>query len=361
MTSISRPLVRRTLVGLAATALAVTGTLTTSGPATAAGPAKAADRGSAWLAGEFENNMFASEFDGVTYPDWGLTVDAALALAAAGNRPDKLDKVAGKLENNYDDYTSYEGTVYGGPAAKMLTAAKVFGADHETFAERNVRRVVLDLVADDGELVNSNGTGAGNTFSQSFAVIGLSRSGLAPVETVDFLLRQQCADGYFRLYITDGQTCDEAGDSPSVDASAMAIQALVAAKADGLAVPRAKYKKAVSWLLSAQGDNGAFGSDEAITEKNTNSTGLAAAALQALGKDNRLGLAQDWISSVQLTKAAAGDGPAKKDLGAIAYSRAAFRTAKQDGVDDGARDQFRRASAQGILALAGTSLVTLRR
>lgn len=371
MPSISGPLVRRTLVGLLATTIAVAGTLTTAGTATAAGPAKSADKGSAWLAGELEKNMFT--YPGGDFADWGLTVDAALAMTASRNRPAKLKRVINKLERNYDDYTSFGETRYGGSAAKMLTAVKAFGLSHKTFADRNVRNVVLDLIsteeANAGELMNSDGTGAGNTFSQSFAVIGLSRSGKAPVSTVRFLLRQQCAEGYFRLYISEGQSCDEADDdgddttdaSASVDASAMAIQALVAAKADGVPMGKKKFKKARRWLLAAQDGKGAFGSDADITAKNSNSTGLAGAALAALGKKKQLVKAQHWIASVQLTKQAAGKGPAKKDLGAIAYSKKAFRTAKRDGVDDGTRDQFRRASTQAVLALAGTSLVTLKR
>jgi len=49
-------------------------------------------------------------------------------------------------------------------------------------------------------------------------------------------------------------------------------------------------------------------------------------------------------------------------VGAVAYNRAAFRAAVAGGIADPAtRDQFRRATAQALLALTGHHLDVLHR
>ena len=50
-----------------------------------------------------------------------------------------------------------------------------------------------------------------NTPDQSFVVLGLARSRRVPQDAVNYLLKQQCSDGFFREEQVEGETCDDSG------------------------------------------------------------------------------------------------------------------------------------------------------
>ena len=61
-----------------------------------------------------------------------------------------------------------------------------------------------------------------------------------------------------------------------------------------------------------------------------------------------------WLAKLQVKGDVAGT-PLAGERGAIAYDKTALKTAKQNGIDNTTRDQWRRAGAQGasgLLALA---------
>src|SRR5699024_2267304 len=89
---------------------------------------------------------------------------------------------------------------------------------------------------------------------------------------------------------------------------------------------------------------------------NTNSTGLAAQALAAAGRQEAADVAAEWILDHQVTSSS---GAASDEAGAIAYNTDARDTAISDGIPDMQKDQWRRATAQALLGLAQVPLGTI--
>ncbi len=186
-----------------------------------------------------------------------------------------------------------------------------------------------------------------NVIGQAFAVQGLRRvqSPEAGAAT-RYLLQQQCDGGFFRLQLppedAEDQSCGADG-TPDLDATALAVLNLQALPRQGRVVRRAT-RDALAWMVSVQRDNGSFGGGPGTAASNSNSTGLAA---WVLGQARYCGPARGaarWVNRLAL------------DNGAIAYDRAAYRTAQQDGITQETRDQFRRATAQAAPGLAYLSV-----
>ena len=324
-------------------------------PAAGASNAPAGDPATAltWIEGELaaDGGSLTTAYDdgsgGVaTFPDWGLTIDAVLALAAGGRGTDAAAAVAvERLEANVSDYVT--GGVFGpddryaGALAKTLLVAEVLGLDASDFGG-------VDLPAELQARLQTGGTDAGrfsdlsaygdfsNGFGQALAVLSLARTADgAPTEAVDFLLAQQCPGGEFRGdYTTSGGCADDA--EASVDATGFALQALTAVPPT--CATRQAVTDAVAALEADQDANGAFGS---VSGRNANSTGLAAVALRSLGASDAAAAAAGFVAGLQL---AAGD-----DAGAVALNDAGLAAAA-DGIQVLERDGFRRATTQGVLA-----------
>jgi hypothetical protein len=355
-------------VALLATSLALS---ISALPADAAAPTalRAGDHAKGELASDWQASQLTKgvihngEFD---FDDWGLTVDTAFALAAVGNRPKALAQTTRAITKNYfDSYATFAGDSFAGAMAKSLLVAKVLGKDPRNFGGHNVRAELVDLVApagagfEAGRVRDSGATDRSNTFAQAYAVLGLSRSGNVRQSIVDYLLKQQCAAGFFRLTEIANEGCDQSGSRADVDATALGVQALAAAERAGADVPARATRKAGRWLVSVQRDNGSFSGGTSTPGPNTNSTGLAAQALKLAGKDRARDAAADYVASLQLTEKKA-TGRARKDIGAIAYNREALRNALDNGIQVKERDQFRRATAQAIFALVTKTLDKLR-
>ena len=105
---------------------------------------------------------------------------------------------------------------------------------------------------------------------------------------------------------------------------------------------------AESWLVRKQRTNGSFREDGAA---NSNSTGLAAAALADLGHVHRADLAAKWLRRLQVTTALAKDGALGGERGAVAFDRAAFKAGVDNGITRDVRYQWRRATAQAAVGL----------
>jgi hypothetical protein len=266
----------------------------------------------------------------------------------------------------FKSYATFSGDKFAGAMAKSLVAAEVLGRNPRTFGGHNVRAQVLSLVApgsagfEAGRVRDTGANDFSNTFAQAYAVIGLARSGGVRPSVLTYLLKQQCPAGYFRLTEVAGETCDDSGSAPDVDATALAIQAMLAASSHGLAIPAGVVHRAARWLGAAQRKNGSFRGGTTTTGPNANSTGLAAQALHLVpGHKAEVRKAARYMSTLQLTRKRV-HGAAAKDIGAIAYNRAALRKALKNGIQKVERDQFRRATAQAIFAFAPKPLTTLR-
>jgi hypothetical protein len=302
------------------------------------------------------------------FKDWGLTVDTGFALAADGQHPGKLSAVTTALRDHwFADYVTFRAAagqpraISANAAAKTLVAAKVLGRNARNFGGRDVRKMVLARVGGTGvgeelgRLTDRTTVGSpddfSNTFGQAFGVIGLARSGGVPTEVVDYLIDQRCSAGYFSIVESPNQTCDEAGSPADVDATALAVQALIAARDSGVTLPDGVLGGTLAWLVSVQKTNGSFGGGVGTEASNSNSTGLAAQALKAAHRNTPAEAAKLWVSRIQITPGKAGNGPAKKDIGAIAYNREGFRDAIENGLTDTSRGQFQRATPQAYFAI----------
>jgi hypothetical protein len=281
-------------------------------------------------------------------------------LAADGSRPRRLARLEQAVRNHYRDYTGSGGDRYAGAIAKTLVFVRVVRDDPRDFGNVNVRRQLLRRMADSGRFrdVSSYGDNS-NAIGQSYAVIGLVRTGGVPQVAVRYLLRERCRAGYFRLKELGGTRCG-ARSAPDVDATALALQALVAARQHGAQVRLRVIRRTADWLVGVQHRNGSFAGGASTAAPNTNSTGVAANALAAVGRHRARLRAAGWVASLQITRAKAGSGPARTDVGAIAYDRTALRQALSNGITKTTRDQFRRATAQAYFALAPAPLSSLR-
>lgn len=323
---------------------------------TPASTAKAGAAAASWQVGQLKH--------GVMGKDWGLTIDVGFMLAADGSYPKNVKTLTNQLASHLTDYTGSATDRQAGPTAKALLAAVVLGADPGDFGGSDVRQWTLDLVAPGsagfqaGRLENAGGSDTSNVFSQAYGVLGLSRSGSVPQSTVAFLLKQRCSAGYFRLTESTGTTCDQDQTGYDADATALAIEALIAAKADGATVDQATIDASASWLASDQQTNGSFEEGKGFGF-NSNSTGLAAQALAADGQKAAQLQAAAWVASLQVTKKNAKNGPAKPDIGAIAYDPAGLASGLKSGLGS-SRSVWQRATPQAYFALVPKPLTTLQ-
>ena len=357
-------LLGRAAVVLAVPALSLTtlGALAPSAQAASVAPDPApAAASAAWLAGQLTDGAMVGEYGA----DYGLSIDTALALDLVGGHDDDVAAVGRTLADHVSDYITGEaygdtGSHYAGATAKALRFAQVTGADPRAFGGVDLQKSLEDLVTADGPAagritdVSSYGDYA-NAIGQAYAVQGLDAAGSTAAATAtDFLLAQQCAGGWFRLYFADAgaadQTCDgDATAAADTDVTAIAVLALLG-QADDTDVAT-HLDAAEQWLLEAQRPNGSFGGGTSTEAPNANSTGLAGWALGALGDTDAAADAAAWVRAHQAANVANCVYYAAGDLGAIAYDDAARRALQGTPIDASTQDQFRRATAQSLPAL----------
>jgi len=332
----------------------------------------AASRAAGWLVRELgPGGQMAGPAAGVT--DWGLTIDTLFALQAAGTGASAVRKIVSALDAHAGAYLGPElfddaDARLGGQTAKLLVAAVVAGKDPRAFGRSqlapgrfDLRAETLGLLAtgrtDKGRL-SDRGTGSDttNVFSQSLAVIGLARSGGVPRSAVDYLLTQQCRAGFFRMFAQDGKSCDAGAGAPDTDGTAMALQALLTARDQGVTGLDAAIDRTASWLVGHQRSDGSFGGGVSTSAANSNSTGLAAQTLKATGRTASYAKARRWVSRLQAT-ATAGKG-LRDEVGAVAYDPRSYAAARTKGLGV-QRDQWRRATAQAVFAFAPVSFAEL--
>jgi len=305
-----------------------------------------------WLAAEIlaSDGVLTVTFDGTSYADQGLTLDALLALAAGGRGDDPAVAAARDgLSGQMADYlTGFAGGTAraAGAVAKTLLAEEVLGSDlSPDFDLEPDLRSLMDVDGDHaGRFRDKEGWGDySNGLGQALALLALARTDAGvPADALGYLLDQQCADGSFRLYYDPGATCTDPAEGDP-DATALALMALLAVPSDG-GVPAAR-DAAVAHLAGLQGPDGGIAGTGAV---NANTTGLAGAALRASGRSAAADAAAGFVRSLQWTGTCA-------HLGAVAYDAAARDASVTAGelVD---RSQWVRATAQGVLALGLPSL-----
>lgn len=228
-----------------------------------------------WLASQ--QNADGS-FAGFSGPDVGATADATIAFAAARIDPGTVRTTAGG--GSPIDYLAANGATYAGKspdaAGKLIVAVAAAGRDPRAFGG-------ADLV----QLLNSQynpSQGAfgdrGNTWYQSFALLGLVAAGQAvPPAAVQTLIGLQQPDGGWKYDLSPGDF-----NTTGVDNTGLALQALAAA---GVPSSSASVQLGRSFLRARQDAAGGWG--------NANSTALAIQGLASVGET----LATGWTTEGQ--------------------------------------------------------------
>ncbi len=289
-----------------------------------------------WLARQMAGRShFTEVFDGVTYPDQGLTIDAIFAFAATGTASDYAARAISWLEKP-GVLSGYVGNgrseSYAGALAKTALAAEVFGVSPARFGGVDLLVRLAALLTRSGRYSDHSSYGDySNAFSQSLAILAVSRTGkAAPVKAVNFLIGTQCGNGGFPLYFGQ-KTCVSDPDATSV-----AVQALLAAGR------KLAAQRGLRWLARVQQADGGFAAS-ASAAPNANSTGLAGEALAAGKWLHRAKLARSFLLSLQV-----GCAGKASERGAIAYDKRGFSQSTAGS-----------ATAQGLLGVADAGLATL--
>lgn len=359
-------LLRRTAAVLAVPALSLTALTAISSPAHAATDEGPASDAGTWLVGKLQATGWIAHNQQYDFDDYGLTIDAGLALDTVGAPASVVESISDAVAGHIDDYVApgYGTKLSAGGTAKALVLAQAAGDDPASYGGR-------DLLTDLEGRVSADGANAGriqddwdpsvqyaadfaNVLGQAFAAQGLDAAGSAKTDAVtDFLLAQQCSAGYFRqdfaAVAAADQSCDGGGGKPSVDATALAIQALQGQLDDtGVA---AHVADAAAWLVAHQKANGGFGSTADISTVNANSTGGAASALLVSGESDAAAKAAAWLRAHQATNVANCVYYDAADTGAVLYDNAARRAAQGGPMDAALSDQSLRATTQALTGL----------
>lgn len=326
------------------------------GPAGSASAAEADDT-AAWIAGELNAaNLLEGDFG----PDYGLTLDGIVALGELGvgtsTREAMLDAVAADPQA----YISGEafgdtGSTYAGPTGKLAAVLQLAGRSTTQNSVDLLNRLRSTLApagpeagrAKDISSFGDFSNGVGQTWVvRAFALAG--DDAVAPA--TDFLLRQQCADGGFRVVYSDstGYLDPATSCTSTADSTSFAIFALLDADDAGVPGLDDDIADAADYLLSVQAADGSF---EGAGVGSSNSTGLAALALFLLGEDDAAQRAAAWVRSTVLVTPARATGPLTGEAGAIAPSAATFAQAQAEGITESLANPFRRATMQAALAL----------
>lgn len=269
-------------------------------PAAAATPDEASAAAATWLADALSDaGTVVGSFPGpddkpVSFTDYGRTLDAAIALLAAGGHDDVLgvtltsvtsaDAVAAYTQGKPFDAAD---AAYAGATAKLAFVVEAAGLDATDVADVDLLAQLLALVTPQGRLADRSDFGDfANLYGHAFALLALDTAGRTPSDAlVQGLLAAQCADGSFpQEYEPEpGEPC-----AGQVDATGLVLQALAALDlSTSTAATRAR-----DWLLAKRAADGSFPGEVPV-----NSTGYAAAGLLAVGTD--ITSSRTWLASQQ--------------------------------------------------------------
>jgi len=319
--------------------------------------------GADWLGSQVSHGVVHN--DQYDVDDLGLSIDVALSLHQVGQQDDVVRAVADQLADGIDGYVApgYGTLTSAGSAAKAMVLADAVGDDPTDVGGTDLVATVEDTVADDGpaqgraqdrlDPKEKQAADYANVVGQAYVAQGLVAAGSDEAQAaVDYLVQQQCEDGWFRLSLTADPTAADQGcdadrsSKPDVDATAFAVRALATSDDDAAADA---VDRAVAWLTDVQAEDGSFGGAPVGQTANSNSTGLAGAVLAESGETDAAEQAATWVAAHQVPDCPDADAAT---VGAVAYDDAALATATKKGITTKTQDQFRRASAQGVPVLA---------
>ncbi|WP_232678118.1 hypothetical protein [Nocardioides sp. R-C-SC26] len=335
-----------------------------SAPAQAPAPADPAPAAAAagWLASRLDGGLIVGQFG----PSYGASIDAGRSLQAVSGHADDVAAVTAAVTSGIGSYISGEafgdaGSTYAGATAKAAAYASAVQADPRAFGGVDLIARLEAQVDPSGRIFDTSTYGDfANGFGQAFALEGLSAVNSAKEEVVQaYLLAQQCDAGYFTesLPARDAATatCDATGGKPSLDATSLALKALLPEATDA-GVLKALVDGA-TWLVGQQAADGSFGAGSA-QGANANSTALAADVLGTLSQASPTASsllaparrAATWLRAHQLATGACAP-VAAKDLGAVAYNDADRTSALAAGITDETATTFDNVAVQVVRGL----------
>lgn len=356
-----RPIVRGAAAALVAPALTLSALVVTSAPAAAAADPVPAERAADWLETQLTDGIVHN--DQYDFDDIALSADLGLALAKYGGREDTVAEIAAAVEPRaHDEWYTYpnEGTtvLLAGSLAKTAAFARAAGSDLSDFGGYDLVAMLEGTVSTSGPTTGrvqdeNNPFGDTNLFGQAYAAQVLFEEGSAQAGPVlDFLLDQQCSEGWFRLDFSARDQADQSCDADpaavaDTDATALALATMMQLHDDAL-VPA--IDKAEAWLLDTQYANGAWDGRPNSPEPNANSTALVGSVLAELGDTDEALKAAAWVRAHQLVNVGGCTTFKSADTGAVAWNNA-VRSKLQRGIKPGLQDQARRATAGGLAIL----------
>ena len=358
----------RRIAALAAPVLVLSALTSGQSASAAADPTPSGNASAAWLVSQLTGGLVHN--DQFAFDDYGLTADVGLALAELGGQPTALQSLTSAMATHVHDYTEpgFGTDISAGGTAKVLRLAQVTGSDPHAFGGVDLITRLETLTGGNGRIADDTTAPAdpdfANVIGQSFAVQGLTVAGSPEAAAAaGFLVAQQCSAGWFRLNFSPAaapdQSCNGASPAatPDTDVTALAVLALQSRRTDPT-VSQA-IAKAVAWLKTVQLADGSFGGGTSTDTPNTNSTGLAAAALGSQCEVTAAGRATTWVRSLQVP--AGQTGPLAASVGAVAYDPAAKADGVANGITVPKADQWRRATSQAALGLVwdGTAPATV--
>ena len=218
-----------------------------------------------WIAGQQQPDGSFAGFNP------GSTVDAVLAIVAAGGNPNSFISSTGKTPLDYLGTVAASYASQGVSAAgKLATGVARAGANPRNFGSVNLIAQIQDTYS-----AATGKYGAGATWDQAWALLGLaSARGTIPPEAVTYLTGIHATGGGW------GFTASAATADP--DSTGLALQALAAA---GVSRANPAVDGALAYLHQAQNPDGGFPGYGGTTD--AGSTGLALQGLAAFRENPR--------------------------------------------------------------------------
>jgi hypothetical protein len=316
-----------------------------------------------WLAKQLDGGLVKGTY-GV---DFGLTIDVALALSETGNLPavkSIRDALAPRVKEYVGDKAA--GEVYGGPTAKAAVFARVSQGNPTSFGglnlvtqlEEQVTNVAVPANPLAGRLFDTSQYGDfANVVGQSYAVRALAvANSPEAAPATDFLLKQQCPSGSFRLNFSPKDAADQScadgqkGSEADPDATSIAVANLILSGQKGQPVQDA-ITRGVNWLAAKQLASGAMRGGASTRAINANSTGLAGYAFGLANRTAEARRAAAWVRRLQPVDKFKCRSALTPELGGVAYKMKSVKDARNGGITDEARGEWIRATAQAVPAL----------
>ncbi len=285
------------------------------------------------------------------HPEAEKLLPGVLALARAGVEPTKMKQISDWLARSCEEkHVEVEGCPlrelanpkkkYAEHFALAVLALQALGQSPFSFAGRDLREELEDMVSKGTGEVESEGSHTNDVEVTAPTVLALARTGplsAKALKTVDLILAEQnTATGSWET---------------TTSATAEALEALAAAREQGAgALGQARLEQvdaavaeAGDYLESIEEPGGgvreAEGSEK-VDDPSVKSTALGAVGLALAGRQAAAELAAKWVSRYQVTAEYAGTGnpetgehtPAEDVIGAFLPGEAALREALAYGV-----------------------------